>query len=325
MVNRRAIARGLAGLLGGLLLLDVVRQAVGLSDIWWLDLRSLRPGIAQVARIVVGGLVVSYAGWPRSSPPRRIFTIVAASLVALVALRDGVIVVTLAERGVIGGALRPPLSIATALIAAVVAIDVYLGPPVANGRCERLLAVGSAGGTLVALTLGQMICFGATDYRRSADAVVVLGARTYADGRPSLALYDRVRTGCELVLTGRADRLILSGGPGDGAVHETSAMHRIALDHGVPPEAIVLDTAGIDTGRTARSARSLLPLGARVLAVSHDYHLPRVKLSFAREGLEAFTVPANETRTLARLPYYMLREVAAFWAYYLGDLGAARG
>jgi hypothetical protein len=69
--------------------------------------------------------------------------------------------------------------------------------------------------------LAQMLFFGNTDYRRPADAVVVFGARTYKDGRLSDALEDRVRTACELYRIGLARRLVLSGGPGDGAVHET--------------------------------------------------------------------------------------------------------
>jgi uncharacterized SAM-binding protein YcdF (DUF218 family) len=55
----------------------------------------------------------------------------------------------------------------------------------------------------------------------------------------------------------------------------------------------------------------------RVLVVSHAYHLPRVKLAYQQAGLNVYTVPAHETRTLARLPYFMLREIAGLTVYYL--------
>lgn len=58
-------------------------------------------------------------------------------------------------------------------------------------------------------------------------------------------------------------------------------------------------------------------MGARrMLAVSHAYHLPRVKLAYHRAGVEVFTVPAREERLLLRMPYFMAREVVALWVYY---------
>jgi uncharacterized SAM-binding protein YcdF (DUF218 family) len=59
---------------------------------------------------------------------------------------------------------------------------------------------------------------------------------------------------------------------------------------------------------------------SRVLAVSHFYHLPRVKLSYQRAGREVYTVPAKETYLLRQMPYNMAREVAALWVYYLQPL-----
>ncbi len=53
---------------------------------------------------------------------------------------------------------------------------------------------------------------------------------------------------------------------------------------------------------------------ASVVAVSHAYHLPRVRLEFDRAGLAAFTVPARETRILAKMPWFAAREVAGWWA-----------
>ena len=58
-----------------------------------------------------------------------------------------------------------------------------------------------------------MFCYGKTSYERDADAIVVFGARAYADGRPSHALRDRVITACDLYSRRRATTLILSGGP----------------------------------------------------------------------------------------------------------------
>jgi len=86
-----------------------------------------------------------------------------------------------------------------------------------------------------------MFCFGKTDYRRDADVAVVLGARVYADGHLSDALADRVRTACQLYRSGLVKKLLFSGGPGEGAVHETEGMKRMALQLGVESRDILVD------------------------------------------------------------------------------------
>jgi vancomycin permeability regulator SanA len=170
----------------------------------------------------------------------------------------------------------------------------------------------------VVFPLAQMYCFGSTDYRRQADVIVILGSRVYADGAVSLALDQRLQTGAELYHQGLASHLLMSGGPGDGEIHETDAMRDRAIQLGVPVAAIFLDREGLDTQATAvNTVRRCRECGwHRVLAVSHFYHLPRIKLAFHRHGMEVYTVPAVETRALPKLPYYLLREIAALWMYY---------
>jgi uncharacterized SAM-binding protein YcdF (DUF218 family) len=191
-----------------------------------------------------------------------------------------------------------------------------------KGQSGKIVFAMTFAACLVGFPLAQMFCFGKTDYRRRADAIVVFGARVYADGRCSDALSDRVRTGCRLYLDGLAERLILSGGPGDGEIHETEAMRRMAVGLGVPAEAIVLDEKGVNTQATVKNTCEIFQhLGIkRVVAVSHFYHLPRIKMTYQRRGWEVYTVPARESYLLTEMPKYVLREVAALWVYYLRPL-----
>lgn len=163
---------------------------------------------------------------------------------------------------------------------------------------------------------------GLTDYRRPADAILVLGARVYADGRPSEALWERVQTGVSLYHQGYAKRLIMSGGIGEGGHSEPRVMRNLAVQAGVPGEFILEDELGINTEATVRNLEGIEKLhGMRtVLAVSHYHHLPRIQLLCARRGLRCYTVPADEGSDLLRkTPYYVLREtVALVWAYLKG-------
>lgn len=153
---------------------------------------------------------------------------------------------------------------------------------------------------------------------------MVFGARVYADGSLSLAVADRVRTGCSLYKQGLVQKVIFSGGPGDGDIHETEAMRRMAIQLGVPACDILLDRQGLNTEATVRNTCGMLIEHglSRVLAVSHFYHLPRIKLAYQRHGREVYTVPAQETRRLRALPAYMLREVAALLLYYVRPLAS---
>ena len=153
---------------------------------------------------------------------------------------------------------------------------------------------------------------------RPADCAVVLGAGVRADGSPSLALSDRVAQGVRLYRERHVEALVMTGGvdPRHGQ-SEAAVMRRLAVEAGVPEAAVLVDEEGVDTRASARNCARILREHAweDALLVSHDYHLLRAKTAFGRAGARVYTVPAQETRPLARAPYYLLRECVA-WLYY---------
>ena len=91
-------------------------------------------------------------------------------------------------------------------------------------------------------------------------------------------------------------------------------MQKIAIAGGVPAENILLDHSGLNTEDTVRNALlytdlHVLNRTAVIVAVSHFYHLPRVKMCFAANGADVYTVPVEQP--LNATPKYMLREVPA--------------
>ncbi len=338
--------RGIAAFLGGFSALNLLGELLtpGFdASGWWIEPHSLLPlGRGALLILLISSSVL--ASWlalkPKLGKRRRVVTLAWLLVLMACALASSISYFqALGEHRLL--APRPvPVSLLTfaGLLLAylrVHAADFEAGSSAriaeSNGSLTRALIhrlTGGLGVAAVALALAllvpvsQMVLYGKTVHRDSADAVVVFGARVYSNGKPSLALADRVRTASRLITSGRAKWLVVSGGPGDRGTHETLAMRRLAISLGVPPERILVDRHGFTTHDTVHNSLPLLrQVGAeRVLAVSHFYHLPRVKLAYQRAGITVHTVPAVESRRLKRLPWFMAREVAALWVYYLAPL-----
>ncbi|MBE7463875.1 MAG: YdcF family protein [Planctomycetes bacterium] len=315
-------ARVWAGALAAFIAFNLIRALLtGMPDAnrWWLDLRGAPEALRVTGLLALAAAAAWFAYAPAPSGPRRTATAAIFGVALAAVLWNGLRVVAFHAQGRLHDGPWLPMSFLFALVLGGMLWRIWAPgdlPPPRSAWASGLAALAAA---VIGFPLVQMYCFGRTDYRRPADAVVVLGARAYADGRCSDALADRVLTGCRLYKEGLVAKLIFSGGPGDGTIHETEAMRRLALSTGIPDHAILLDAQGVDTRATAQRVRELARVHGfrRVLAVSHAYHLPRVKLAFADAGAEVFTVPAEERCTLAKLPILMAREVAAFWYYLL--------
>ena len=72
------------------------------------------------------------------------------------------------------------------------------------------------------------------DAARRADAIVVLGARLRADGRPSAALEERVRAGVQLWQRGLAPMLCVTGGGPPGRVEAKVRPEKLSPDFLTP-------------------------------------------------------------------------------------------
>ena len=172
----------------------------------------------------------------------------------------------------------------------------------------------------------HLVTFGRTDFRRPADAAVILGAKVYDDGSLSRALKDRLVTGIELYREGLVSHLIMSGGTGKNGYSEPRQMAAYAAKvGGVPAERILLDEAGINTAQSARNCGRIARQKGfqRLLTVSQYFHCARVKMIFERNGSSCYTVPtcSNEevkaAGGLSRDTFFLMREAVAFPFYFL--------
>lgn len=314
-------ARVLAFWFGSLCLVNVLvglRHPAFDPNIWWIDLRFVPKLAGQILLVAVGGLLVAHGLRPAMGGWRRNASLVAIAIAGIVAAMNAAAYYRIWDAGTIAPRSPVPLSLLIATLLGLIWFSIIrpAAPPSRRASSATVVAVSLA--FVSGLPLMQMAFFGTTDYRRPADAVVVFGARVRSDGTASLTLANRVTTASELYREGFADTIVMTGGIEPSGFDETVVMRDLAVALGVPSDAIILDSGGLNTNASvADTIRIFRDNGLHhILAVSQFYHLPRIKLAYARAGVDAWTVPAR-TSLVLRTWAIVAREVPAFWLYYL--------
>lgn len=318
--RRHALARGFALFLGGLITLNLIGEirTPGLDqNLWLVDLPMPRPiGLVLLALAGVG--LVAWGIRPNLAQGTRTPTAVILTGIAITAAWNSVNFYRVWDSGAIDPALPMPLSVIWMVIFAWLAWEVQR-PQSTSSEHQLRWIVAALAVSVLALPLLLIFFFGNTDYRRPVDAAVVFGSRVYDDGRPSASLEARVRTAVDVYQEGLTPILIMSGGIPPNGIDESLVMRDLAIELGVPPEAIVTDSGGNNSDLTVEyTIRFVEDTGAdSIAAVSHFYHLPRIQLAFQSRGLDVITVPANDYQRIAKTPLSVIREIPAFWIYYL--------
>lgn len=128
----------------------------------------------------------------------------------------------------------------------------------------------------------------------AADVVIVLGTAAAADGKqPSDRLVGRLDTAAELVRTGRA-RVVLVSGDGAGTSGDEPTVMTAYLTErlGVDPRRVVADPFGLDTYDSCVRARDVYGV-QRALIVTQSYHLSRAVTLCRHLGLDVDGVSAR--------------------------------
>jgi uncharacterized SAM-binding protein YcdF (DUF218 family) len=134
------------------------------------------------------------------------------------------------------------------------------------------------------------------DEAQKADVILVLGAAEYR-GRPSQVLRARLDHALELYQRKLAPLLLTTGGAGGDPVFTEGGVGRSYLiGHGVPAEAIIVETEGETTVEsTAMAGEIMRRMGLRsVIVVSDGYHIYRVKRMLQFRGLSVYGSPRKE-------------------------------
>jgi uncharacterized SAM-binding protein YcdF (DUF218 family) len=136
------------------------------------------------------------------------------------------------------------------------------------------------------------------DEAQPADVILVLGAAEYR-GRPSPVLEARLNHALFLYDKHLAPRILTTGGPGgDPTYTEGEVAHAYLSHHGVPSEAILVESRGSSTVESIAAAVEIMrQMNLKsCIAVSDGYHIYRVKKMLEKAGIQAHGSPRPSER-----------------------------
>jgi uncharacterized SAM-binding protein YcdF (DUF218 family) len=141
------------------------------------------------------------------------------------------------------------------------------------------------------------------------DIVIVLGNPANSDGSPGILMASRVEKAVQILKSGQAHRLLMTGGGVYNSFVEADVMAAYARQLGIDPSAIFVESQARDTYQNARLATQFCHEQGwhRVIVVTSRFHLARARRIFRRESLRCTFVGAATPRALPwylRLAYY---------------------
>jgi len=122
------------------------------------------------------------------------------------------------------------------------------------------------------------------------DAVIVFGTLV-RDSTVSPLLKERLDAGIAIYVKGKAYQIVVSNRKKASIV-----MQQYLLQNGIPPSAIVLDTAAEKTPDTCRYEKKIYPTQRKLIFVSQGYHLARIRYQCEKLEVTAITFPAENIR-----------------------------
>ena len=178
-----------------------------------------------------------------------------------------------------------------------------------------LLAVIAAYTAFQALSIWR---YGSVDEKRPADVAVVLGAGTY-NGEVSPVYQERINHGIWLHENGYVEKLILTGGYGEGStVSDAAAARQYTVSAGMPEADILLEERSTITQENLLYTKELMEEAGyeTAVVVSDPLHMKRAMLLAKDAGMEAYSSPTPTSRykSFHTKAKFLAREVF----YYIG-------
>jgi uncharacterized SAM-binding protein YcdF (DUF218 family) len=184
------------------------------------------------------------------------------------------------------------------------------------------LTLGAAG-LQIASVAREIRLQSTVDEVQPADVIVVLGAAEYR-GRPSPVLEARLNHALFLYLQNLAPRILTTGGRGgDPTFTEGEVAHAYLSRHGVPSEAILVESEGETTVQSIAAATEIMrQMNLKsCIVVSDGYHIYRVKKMLETQGMKVYGSPRPSDRPSGegwRAEWVYARQAIAYDLWRIG-------
>lgn len=170
----------------------------------------------------------------------------------------------------------------------------------------------------VLLNLIDIYSFSKKDQKCKADAAIILGAATY-NGTMSPVYRERVNHGIILYKEGYVEKLIVTGGMGNGNFEsDAKTAKQYAISQGVPEVDILTEETSTITQENLENAKVIMEEYGYVTAilVSDPLHMRRSMLLAKDAGITAYSSPTLTSRYVSfktQIPF-----IARETFYYIG-------
>lgn len=160
--------------------------------------------------------------------------------------------------------------------------------------------------------------FSKKDQKCKADAAIILGAATY-NGTISPVYRERVNHGITLYKEGYVEKLIVTGGMGNGNDEsDAKTAKQYAISQGIPEADILTEETSTITQENLKNAKVIMEENGYVTAilVSDPLHMRRSMLLAKDAGITAYSSPTPTSRYVSfktQMPF-LARETF----YYIG-------
>lgn len=160
----------------------------------------------------------------------------------------------------------------------------------------------------------QVVQHAETSSVEPSDVILVLGSRSYVNGRYNPCLLARVAQGVRLLQSKMAPQIIVSGGNDvEDGINEAETMRKMALELGVLPEQIIMENKSSSTRENmVFSLEIMKKRGFKTAIITTDpFHLWRAGVLAQKLELNHTLSPALDSLCWTRANYrtkFVLRE-----------------
>lgn len=139
--------------------------------------------------------------------------------------------------------------------------------------------------------------YSSKDEKTVSDVAIVLGAATYGN-EVSPVFRERINHGIWLYENGYVQKLILTGGYGEGNEYSSAYIAKIyAEEQGIPSEDILIEEKSIITQENIENAKDIMDSNSyeTAIIVSDPLHMKRSMLMAKDVGIAAYSSPTPTT------------------------------